>query len=272
MADPSRMKDMLEKLLCIGHIQRGHSMSTMLVNYDNNDLHLRKVDHFLVACCFNFSMDWMDYLITGKPIEAFSKPESQKLNVLSKKPPDHILYVDRETKQSTNIPPRKGTHNAVVSKIETVENVVLGILFKLDKMYSSGNNFPKFRSVAQRDMILVAVRSLENVEDHVFILRTGGGKTAGIAVCCMTERERGSMRVTIVFCPLRSLCEDLKRRFQEMGLRAEYCSNANVKYDIISGLEILIIAPEVANSSTMYQHLQRLHAENRLGSLWYEIV
>ena len=65
VADPVAMKDLLQKVMSIGHLQRGHSLKTALTRYGISDLNLQHVDSFLMACCFNYSQEWFDYFVHG---------------------------------------------------------------------------------------------------------------------------------------------------------------------------------------------------------------
>jgi superfamily II DNA helicase RecQ len=224
-----------------------------------------------MACCFNYSQEWFEYFVHGINIPVLDDvavPTIESRNVavqpslpvqIRTRPPD----VDVHDVKATTIPPLKEfrDHEADIGRITTVL-AALQVLYPCEET-------SRFRSVEQRDMLVSSLRALDVVEDHLFIIRTGGGKTACLGACALMERQMKTRRVTVAIVPLISLCEDLARQFKKTGLVVTVCSSA-ISYSAATSNEVLILLPEVADSSLMFQLLQRLDAEGRLGAIWFD--
>ena len=272
ISSPEAMKDLLMKVTSPAHIQRGHSVQTMLTRYDINDLNLKKVDQFLLACCFNFTQDWREYLLHGTCMDLSTTASMSKTTGTT-------------TKASTT-PTSPSLHHVpllitadkprvVMESVESLERVadddVRLLISMLHELYPPTElTATQFRSLDQRNMLIKVLGSIKNVEDHLFILPTGGGKSAAFGVSALYERSVDSERVTLVICPVIALCFDMERQLQEMGVKASFVRSSTTQYKEITRLEVLILLPEVAASNLMFMMLKRCHDERRLGAIFFD--
>ena len=275
------MREVLQKVMSIGHLQRGHSVKTALTRYGVSDLNLEHIDSFLLACCFNYSQEWHDYFVYGTMIPVLDEvgliTTSPKTASTTTSPKTSLLISNPAVgiESSIDISQKGGIERqSTVSEHRFQEHrihKVATVLKLLQVLYPREDDSPRFRSVEQRDMLVLALQSLEVVQDYLFVVRTGGGKTACLGICTLMERQQKTKRVTVAIVPLISLCEDLARRLQQSGIKVNICTtSATMTYTTVTSYEVLILLPEVVGSSLGFQLLQRLHAENLLGAIFFD--
>lgn len=237
----------------------------MLLSYDINALTLKSVDQFLLACCYQFSGDWFDFLVSGRMIEADSttmippqgSPHRSVTTPMVVNP--NWMVQHRLTAQA---PPVVSASSTTIS---TDSRILSEILAMVQRLYPAARGF---KSIDQRDMLVSTWGALEVVRDFLFIRKTSAGKSAVFGLCALIERKsEHRQRVTVVICPLIVLCYDMKRQLQGMGIRVTVIRSASTTYSAVYGNEVVIMVPEVAAAPSMFAILRRLDNEHLLGAI-----
>ena len=250
-------------------------------SYDVNEhANLEGVNQVFLMSCFNYTRAWFRLLTTGNRIAPRDFIPTLSTSVTSGAAPATAAPVTVFTSEKcSNAPPfsPEAAVNRTVKEMtgpippfSTSNNSKVDIrnaLALLGKVYGNG---ARFRSPEQMELAVTSLQSIsKEVQDHLFIMPTSSGKTAGMLLSAMFEKVRGTGRVTTVVSPLRALNNNLETKLKSVGLSClVYGNQTGIAY----GLDVILVTPERATSTNFISLVEKLDSQCKLGSLWFDEI